>query len=140
MRTLYILAPLALVAGCGSTPSNETAANDAASSSTAATTVASADAAPASFAQCGVCHKVEKDGANGLGPNLHGIVGKKAAQVAGYSYSTALKGSGLVWDEATLDKYLESPRGLVAGTKMSYAGQADAAKRAEMIAWLKKNS
>jgi cytochrome c len=106
----------------------------------ATTTVAAADAAPASFGQCSVCHKVEKDAGNGVGPNLHGIVGAKAGQVAGYTYSTAMKESGVVWDEASLDKYLENPRGFMAGTKMSYGGQSDAAKRKEMIAWLKKNS
>jgi cytochrome c len=137
MRTLFILAPLALLAGCGSTPSNESAMSEAA---TSGTEVASADTAPAAFAQCGMCHKVEKDSPSGLGPSLHGIVGKKAAQVAGFNYSPAMKASGLTWDEATLDKFIESPRGLVAGTKMSFAGQSDAAKRAEIIAWLKKNS
>lgn len=102
--------------------------------------VAAADAAPSSFGQCAVCHKVARDGGNGVGPNLHGIVGAKAAQVAGYSYSTAAKESGVIWDEASLDKYLENPRGFMAGTKMSYGGLSDAAKRKEIIAWLKKNS
>jgi cytochrome c len=140
MKTLAILAPLALLAGCGSAPSGEETSNATATSETVSTTTASTDAAPASYAQCGVCHKVEKDGGNGLGPNLHGIIGKKAAQVAGFSYSPAMKASGLAWDEATLDKFIESPRGLVAGTKMSYAGLKDAKKRKEIIAWLKKNS
>ncbi len=140
MKTLAIMAPLALLAGCGSSPSSESTASEATTPDGTATAVASADTAPASFGQCGVCHKVDKDGGNGMGPNLHGVIGKKAAQVAGFSYSPAMKASGLIWDEATLDKFIESPRGVVAGTKMSFAGQSDPAKRKEIIAWLKKNS
>jgi cytochrome c len=140
MKTLAILAPLVLLAGCGSAPSSESTTSNTTSTDTTAAAVASADTAPASYNQCAVCHKVEKDGGNGLGPNLHGIVGKKAAQVAGFSYSPAMKASGLTWDEATLDKFIESPRAVVSGTKMSYVGLKDAAKRQEIIAWLKKNS
>ena len=54
-----------------------------------------------------------------------------------FTYSEAMKGSGLTWDEATLDTYLTNPRGLVPGTKMAFAGIKDDAKRAEVIAYLK---
>jgi cytochrome c len=136
---LFALSAVLTLSACGSKPDNT-------SSSTASTTtapeaqVASADVQPASFGQCAVCHKVAKDGGNGVGPNLHGVIGKKAGIVEGYSYSDALKSSGLVWDEATLEKYIENTRGTVPGTKMVYAGQKDPAKRKEIIAWLKKNS
>ena len=146
MKKLLILAPLALLAACGSKPAQEEsttipeAAGDANIAAPAGNETAAADAAPAAFAQCGVCHKVEKDGGNGVGPNLHGIVGRKAGTLAGFSYSPGMTASGLTWDEATLDTYLADPRAKVPGTKMSFAGEKDAAKRAEIIAWLKKNS
>lgn len=95
-----------------------------------------ADARPAAFAQCASCHSVEP-GRNGIGPSLAGVFGAKAGHEPAFAYSTAMRQSGLVWDEAGLDRYLKDPRGAVPGTKMTYAGLKDDAKRAELIAWLK---
>ena len=72
-----------------------------------------------------------------IGPSLVGIHGKPAASAQGYAYSAALKSSGLTWDDATLDRYLEAPMQTVPGTKMVYPGVKDAAKRAEIVAYLK---
>lgn len=94
-----------------------------------------ANAPPAAFAQCRSCHTVEA-GRNIIGPSLHGIVGKPAASVAGYTYSNALKASGLTWDEKTLDAWLASPTKLVPGSKMIFAGQSNPAKRKEIIDYL----
>ena len=71
-----------------------------------------------------------------IGPSLHGIVGKPAASVAGFTYSNALKASGLTWDAATLDAWLASPAKLVPGNKMIFTGQYDAARRKEVIDYL----
>jgi cytochrome c len=136
MKKLVVLGGLFLLSACGSKPSTDATP----ATGEPATEIAAADTAPAAFAQCSMCHKVEKDGGNAVGPNLHGIVGHKAGQAVGYSYSEAMKASGVVWDEASLDKYIENPRGFVVGTKMSFGGQSDPAKRKEIIAWLKKNS
>ncbi len=96
-----------------------------------------ADARPIAFAQCSSCHSVEP-GRNGIGPSLAGVFGAKAGHLGEtYKYSDALKASGLTWDEATLDRWLTATAKTVPGTKMVYAGQSDAAKRAELIAYLK---
>lgn len=92
---------------------------------------------PATFARCAVCHDATKGGPNKLGPNLYGTYGKSAGVHAGFRYSDALKGAGLKWDDATLDKWLENPRALVPGNSMSFPGLKDAAKRQELIAYLK---
>ncbi len=87
--------------------------------------------------QCQVCHHV---GSNSIGPNLVGVYGDKAAAVPGYSFSPAMKKAGekgLVWDEATLNKFLENPQSVVPGTKMAYLGLKDAQQRADVIAYLK---
>jgi len=93
-------------------------------------------APPPAFAACKACHSVDKGGRNGVGPNLHGVVGRPAASVSGYSYSAAMRASKLRWDEATLDQYLAGPSRKVPGTKMPI-GMADPAKRATIIAYLK---
>ena len=143
-KTTFALALMAGLAACGSSnepqpdaaePASEAAAVPSAEPSTDASATP-AGARPAAFAQCAACHSVEA-GKNGVGPTLFGLVGRKAGTVPGYAYSDANKNSGLTWDEATLDEYLTAPMKKIPGTKMAYAGLADAAKRTEMIAYLK---
>jgi cytochrome c len=69
------------------------------------------------FGRCAVCHATQA-GVNKVGPSLDGVVGRKAGTEAGYSYSAAMKNSGLTWDPATIDKFLQGPSALVHGTKM----------------------
>ena len=138
MRTRFTFATAAVLAAglaaCGA-PKDDTAVAPT-DQPTASASVAAADARPASFAQCAACHSVEK-GKHGIGPSLAGIYGTKAGDIAGYEFSDALKGSGLTWDDATLDKWLAGPMKLVPGTKMTFAGMTDEAKRKELIAYLK---
>jgi cytochrome c len=140
MRKFVIFTPvLFALAACGGSEQNEAPAPEA---ETAAEQVEAAPAATAeisgekSFAKCTACHKVEKGAPNGVGPNLHGIVGKAIASVEGFAYSTAMKAKGGNWDEATLDAYLENPRKVVPGTKMAFAGINNAEERKALIAWL----
>ncbi len=73
-----------------------------------------------------------------MGPELNGVVGRKAGSVAGYNYSDANKNSGLTWDEATLTKYLRGPREVVPGTKMAFPGLTRDEDVANVIAYLKQ--
>lgn len=100
------------------------------------TTLAASGEKPAAYAQCAACHSVEP-GKHGIGPSLHGVYGTAAGEIPGFAFSEKLKASGLKWDDATLDKWLEAPMKMVPGTKMSYAGLKDPAKRAELIAYMK---
>lgn len=139
---IFAATALALaLSACGSPPEDkaaggDTAAAPAAAETTAAATTAAADGKPAVFAQCATCHATEPS-KHGVGPSLAGVFGKKAGSVAGYAYSDANKNSGLTWDEATLDTYLTNPMKMVPGTKMTFAGLPDAAKRKEVIDYLK---
>jgi cytochrome c len=86
------------------------------------------------FTACKACHAFGK---NGVGPNLTGVVGRKAASVEGYNYSAALKDSGITWDEANLKEWLIGPAtNKVKGTKMVYQGLKDEKKTADVIAYL----
>lgn len=86
-------------------------------------------------AACSICHSPQA-GRNMVGPSLFGIVGRKTGSVAGFHYSPANQNANLTWDEATLDKYLQSPRTVIPGTTMTYSGLKDDAKRADLIAYL----
>jgi len=87
---------------------------------------------------CATCHSVQKgDLSPRAGPNLWGVVGKKAASVESYTmYSDALKKSNIVWDEANLDKWLTNAGEFMPGTYMYYM-QADATVRKNIIDYLK---
>jgi cytochrome c len=90
---------------------------------------------PADFSRCAGCHSTQS-GANKIGPSLAGVFGRTSGAVPGYNYSAALKDAKIVWDEQTLNKFLQSPSGLVHGTKM-FATLPDAAARQRVIAYLK---
>ena len=88
------------------------------------------------FVVCKTCHVAEK-GVNRVGPSLWGVVGRPAGSIAGYQYSTANKGSGIVWSEDKLFEYLAAPQKVVPGTKMTYPGMKPPQDRADVIAYLK---
>ncbi|MCJ2181409.1 cytochrome c family protein [Novosphingobium sp. 1949] len=101
--------------------------------------VASADAARGKtlFTRCMACHTVEKGGANRIGPNLSGVVGRKSGTEKGFKYSAAMSKAKLTWTEANLDKWLTKPAALVPGTSMAFAGLPKAEDRQSLIDYLK---
>lgn len=96
---------------------------------------AATDPGRAAFGPCRACHAIEK-GVNRLGPSMFGIVGRRVASEPGYDFSPAMKAHGGVWTRERLDAYLADPRGVVPGSKMSYAGLKDPARRAALIDYL----
>ena len=89
---------------------------------------------------CRTCHSV-KEGDNRLGPNLHGIVGRKSGSLKNYGgYSDSMAKSDLVWDKPTLDRFIANPESVVRGNTMQpYGGMPSAEDRARIIAYLEKN-
>lgn len=86
---------------------------------------------------CGICHIAEKDSTRRLqGPNLFGLVGRKAGTVEGFRYSEANKKSGIVWSAETLDPYLADPRGVIKGTIMAFVGVKKPDERKAIIDYL----
>lgn len=89
------------------------------------------------FARCAICHNVEKDGGNGVGPNLFGVYGRKSASVDGFNYSGPMKASGIVWNEENLEKWIAGPAKMVPGTKMAFAGISSKSQIEDVVAYLK---
>lgn len=119
MRGLIFVA-LLVVAGAG-----EIRAQDAA-------------AGAKTFTACKACHQIGENAKNAVGPELNGLIGRKAGSVSGYSYSTANKDSGIIWDEPTFREYIKDPKAKLPGTKMAYAGLKDEQKVNDLVAFLKQ--
>ena len=83
---------------------------------------ASADSGEAVVKKCQMCHSLEKDGPNKVGPHLWNVIGRTKAGIADYTYSQAMKDKGGVWDYEALFHFLRNPRQYLPGTKMSFAG------------------
>jgi len=89
---------------------------------------------------CATCHSFDKGGAAKVGPGLYGVVGRAKASFAGFGYSDGLKAKGGDWTFEDINAFVTNPKAFIAGTKMGYAGEPDAAKRADLIAYLNSNS
>ncbi|MEL7687908.1 cytochrome c family protein [Citromicrobium bathyomarinum] len=100
----------------------------------------SASAGEGVFAKCTACHTINQGGANGIGPNLYGVMGTGIGQhAAGFAYSSALSGHGGEWNFENMDAWLASPRAFASGTKMSFAGLSNPEDRANVILYLLEN-
>ncbi len=92
------------------------------------------------FAKCTACHTIASGAANGIGPNLWGVMGQPIGQhIAGFAYSSALSGHGGNWTYENMDAWLKSPKAFANGTKMSFAGLSKPEDRAAIMAYLKAN-
>jgi len=96
------------------------------------------DAGAVVFKKCMACHQIGPNAQNGIAPVLNGVVGRRAGQYPNYSYSSANKNSGLVWDEPTLARYLRAPAKVVPGTKMIFFGLKKDQELSDVIAYLKQ--
>jgi cytochrome c len=97
-------------------------------------------AGEAAFARCKACHTITAGGANGIGPNLYGVVGGPVMHSAGFAYSDAMaahKGEAPTWGYDELDAFITAPARYVPGTKMSFAGLRDEETRVNLIAYLR---
>ncbi len=89
------------------------------------------------FEECRACHAVER-GVSGVGPSLHGVIGRRAGALDDFRYSPALKKSGITWSKQTLDAYVLDPQKAVPANRMPYAGMPDARARADLLDYLQQ--
>jgi cytochrome c len=90
------------------------------------------------FLQCKACHDLNPALPHKVGPNLNGVIGRRAGAVEGFQFSEPMRNSGLTWDLATLDAFLRQPGAVVPGSGMAFAGIANDADRASLLRYLQK--
>ncbi len=152
LQTTAALLGLALLAACGppQAPASESAAAPAPPPNIVTPEIQAAIAAmPApyneanyvegrkAFAQCRACHQIKAEAGNSVGPNLHGVFGRKAGTVPGFNYSAAVRNAGFSWDEDKIDHWLANPQTFLPKNNMAFAGYKDPIKRRDLIAYLK---
>ncbi|KAF4550162.1 Cytochrome c [Elsinoe fawcettii] len=90
--------------------------------------------------RCQQCHNLKEGEGNKIGPNLHGLFGRKTGSVDGFSYTDANKAKGITWEEETLFEYLENPKKYIPGTKMAFGGLKKPKDRNDLITYLKEET
>lgn len=95
------------------------------------------DAGKRVFNKCLACHAIGPGATTKVGPELNGLIGRKAGSVAGYNYSDANKNSGITWTEEEFAAYIRNPQGIIKGTKMTFAGLKSDKEIADLTAFLK---
>ena len=90
--------------------------------SVSSSSAADVEAGKAAFHKCMACHAIGPGATNKVGPDLNGLDGRKAGTEAGYSYSDAMKNSGITWDQKEFEEYLKDPKAKIPGIKMVFAG------------------
>jgi len=129
-RPGIVLGMLLALAGCGRTGDTAVAKVDGASSA------ARIEAGRKLFARCAGCHEVGPNAGNIFGPQLNGVLGRKAGGVAGYAYSPALKASNLVWDEQNLNAFVRDSEQVIPGNKMRFMNFMSEQQAGEIVAFL----
>lgn len=99
-------------------------------------TAADIAAGKAVFQRCRICHTVAAGAGTRVGPDLHGIFGRKAGTWDDFSYSTALKRSGIVWSDKSLTDFLKNPSKFIPGNRMAFPGIGRGEDIANLLAYL----
>jgi cytochrome c len=93
------------------------------------------------FNQCMACHTINQGGPNRVGPNLHGVAGRKAGSIEGFRYSANMKQlaeGGLTWNDETLTRYLTNPKSVVPQGSMAFPGLRNEQQVKDVIAYVKQ--
>jgi cytochrome c len=88
------------------------------------------------FEPCAHCHQIGPGARTAMGPQLEGVIGRRAGALQAYPFSQALRESGIIWTPDLLDRFIAAPQTVVPGTRMMFAGIEDPARRAALVAFI----
>lgn len=91
----------------------------------------------AAFARCASCHQVGPSARGAFGPQLNGLIGRRAGSTQDFRYSDAMLGSGIVWTEDRLRAFLKAPGRIVPGNNMRFFGLGDERQIDDLLAYLR---
>jgi cytochrome c len=134
MRTA-VIGVLTLMAICAALTVLQVAGGD-----TPSEAACNAERGQALFVKCAICHTNDASGAHSVGPNLHGIIGRRIAAAQGFAYTDALKSYGKQWSLEKLDRFIADPLGEVPGAAMAFAGLKKPDDRRDLLCYLESAS
>jgi cytochrome c len=134
---MILIAGFACGAFAGAAYVDSAAAANVSADTVTAASLGNADSGKLIYARCAACHSLTSDR---TGPRHCGLLGRRAGSLAGFDFSAAMRSSGIVWTTATLDRFLADPLKAVPGTAMGYGGVTDNRERADLVAFLARES
>ena len=137
MKFLLPIFTTLLLAACGDNTSNAAQGSVGGDSAAPTAPLTAADRGRQAFGECGICHSAREGDPARVGPNLFGVFGRDAGSADGFSYSKAMRESGIIWTDETLDAFILNPQKSMSGNRMGYAGMSNTERRADLIAYLK---
>lgn len=145
MNAKYLILPAILLAACGGTDESTPISSSAPTPQSApivqtASTLTPMERGAKLYKRCKACHTLEEGGKHKVGPNLWNIYGAKAGSKDGFNYSKAMAASEVVWDDTTLDAYIQKPSTFMKGNRMSFVGIKKAEDREAVLLYMKSKT
>jgi len=145
MNAKYMILPAILLAACGGESESTSIESSIPAQKSApivqtASTMTPMERGAKLYKRCKACHTLEEGGKHKVGPNLWNVYGAKAGSKEGFNYSKAMAASEVIWDDTTLDAYIQKPSTFMKGNRMSFVGIKKAEDRDAVLLYMKSKT